>query len=92
MADQGNRPHRTTKEKKAHTGGPNPKAFAYAAPGRLQKTAARSHDVRYLFTSYTIVMLIDGYRSKKSASTFRSSTASPKKLPQSSSASSVRLA
>ncbi|KAH4052658.1 hypothetical protein HBH49_104510 [Parastagonospora nodorum] len=46
MADQGNRPHRTTKEKKAHTGGPNPKAFAYAAPGRLQKTAARSHDVK----------------------------------------------
>ncbi|KAF1913024.1 hypothetical protein BDU57DRAFT_532140 [Ampelomyces quisqualis] len=46
MADQGNRPHRTTKPKKAHTGGPNPKAFAYATPGRLQKTAARSHDVK----------------------------------------------
>jgi ribosome biogenesis protein BMS1 len=45
MADQGNRPHRTTKPKKAHTGGPNPKAFAYATPGRLQKQAARSHDV-----------------------------------------------
>lgn len=48
MADQGNRPHRTTKEKKPHTGGPNPKAFAFNAPGRLQKTAARSHDVHYL--------------------------------------------
>ncbi|KAH8723626.1 hypothetical protein GQ44DRAFT_656123, partial [Phaeosphaeriaceae sp. PMI808] len=46
MADQGNRPHRTAKPKKAHTGGPNPKAFAYATPGRLQKQAARSHDVK----------------------------------------------
>ncbi|KAF2034282.1 DUF663-domain-containing protein [Setomelanomma holmii] len=46
MADQGNRPHRTTKTKKAHSGGPNPKAFAFSAPGRLQKTAARSHDVK----------------------------------------------
>jgi hypothetical protein len=45
MADQGNRPHRTTKEKKAHTGGPNPKAFAYATPGKLHRQAARSHDV-----------------------------------------------
>ncbi|KAK5143579.1 hypothetical protein LTR04_001850 [Oleoguttula sp. CCFEE 6159] len=26
--------------------GPNPKAFAYANPGRLQKQAARSHDVK----------------------------------------------
>jgi hypothetical protein len=48
MADQGNRPHRTTKEKKPHTGDKNPKAFAFNAPGRLQKTAARSHDVHYL--------------------------------------------
>jgi hypothetical protein len=48
MADQGNRPHRTTKEKKPHTGDKNPKAFAFNAPGRLQKTAARSHDVREL--------------------------------------------
>ncbi|KAL5117817.1 Glycoside hydrolase 2 (Mannanase, beta-galactosidase) [Pleosporales sp. CAS-2024a] len=46
MADQGNRPHRATKAKKPHTGGPNPKAFAYATPGRLQKQAARSHDVK----------------------------------------------
>ena len=28
--------------------GPNPKAFAYANPGRLQKQAARSHDVRFV--------------------------------------------
>ncbi|MCJ1389671.1 Glycoside hydrolase 2 (Mannanase, beta-galactosidase) [Xylographa bjoerkii] len=46
MDDQANRPHRKTKEKKKHSGGPNPKAFAYAAPGRLQKQAARSHDVK----------------------------------------------
>ena len=45
MEDQKNRPHRKTKEKKKHSGGPNPKAFAFAAPGRLQKQAARSHDV-----------------------------------------------
>lgn len=45
MADQANRAHRKTKEKKAHSGGPNPKAFAYATPGKLQKQAARSHDV-----------------------------------------------
>jgi ribosome biogenesis protein BMS1 len=47
MADnQSNRPHRPGKEKKAHTGGPNPKAFAYAAPGRLKKQAARSTEVK----------------------------------------------
>ncbi|MCJ1340733.1 Glycoside hydrolase 2 (Mannanase, beta-galactosidase) [Bachmanniomyces sp. S44760] len=46
MDAQANRPHRKTKEKKKHTGGPNPKAFAYASPGRLQKQAARSHDVK----------------------------------------------
>ncbi|KAH7071917.1 hypothetical protein BKA63DRAFT_473828 [Paraphoma chrysanthemicola] len=46
MADQANRPHRAPKAKKAHSGGPNPKAFAFSAPGRLQKTAARSHDVK----------------------------------------------
>ncbi|KAK4985014.1 Glycoside hydrolase 2 (Mannanase, beta-galactosidase) [Elasticomyces elasticus] len=47
MADnQANRAHRKTKEKKPHSGGPNPKAFAYANPGRLQKQAARSHDVK----------------------------------------------
>ncbi|KAI9844609.1 MAG: Glycoside hydrolase 2 (Mannanase, beta-galactosidase) [Sclerophora amabilis] len=46
MEDQANRPHRKTKEKKKSSGGPNPKAFAYAHPGRLQKQAARSHDVK----------------------------------------------
>ncbi|KAI9825066.1 MAG: Glycoside hydrolase 2 (Mannanase, beta-galactosidase) [Thelocarpon impressellum] len=46
MEDQANRPHRKSKEKKKHSGGPNPKAFGYANPGRLQKQAARSHDVK----------------------------------------------
>ena len=35
--------------------GPNPKAYAYASPGRLQKQAARSHDVassRYLVIEF----------------------------------------
>jgi len=45
--EQTHRAHRPTKEKKKHAlGQPNPKAFAYAAPGRLAKQAARSHDVR----------------------------------------------
>jgi ribosome biogenesis protein BMS1 len=44
--DQLNRPHRKTKEKKKHSGGPNAKAFAFAKPGRLQKAATRSHDVK----------------------------------------------
>ncbi|MCJ1359911.1 MAG: Glycoside hydrolase 2 (Mannanase, beta-galactosidase) [Icmadophila ericetorum] len=46
MEDQANRPHRKAKEKKKHSGGPNPKAFAFANPGRLQKQATRSHDVK----------------------------------------------
>ena len=46
MSEQANRPHRKQKEKKAPTSGErNPKAFAYSAPGRLAKQAARSHDV-----------------------------------------------
>lgn len=45
--EQPHRAHRPTKEKKKHDSSqPNPKAFAYAAPGRLAKTAARSQDVR----------------------------------------------
>jgi len=45
MADnQTNRAHRRAKEKKKHSG-ENPKAFAFARPGKLQKAAARSHDV-----------------------------------------------
>ncbi|KAF2870700.1 hypothetical protein BDV95DRAFT_619673 [Massariosphaeria phaeospora] len=46
MEDQANRPHRTKKEKKPHTGDRNPKAFAYAAPGRAQRDGARSQDVK----------------------------------------------
>ncbi|KAK2758210.1 Glycoside hydrolase 2 (Mannanase, beta-galactosidase) [Arachnomyces sp. PD_36] len=45
MEDQANRPHRKSKEKKAHSG-KNDKAFAVANPGRLKKDAARSHDVK----------------------------------------------
>ena len=47
MEDQANRPHHKTKEKKnKHTGDRNPKAFAYANPGRLAKQAVRSHDIK----------------------------------------------
>ncbi|KAI9811895.1 MAG: Glycoside hydrolase 2 (Mannanase, beta-galactosidase) [Pycnora praestabilis] len=46
MEDQANRPHRKTEEKKAHSGGPNPRAFGFANPGRLQNQARRSHDVK----------------------------------------------
>jgi hypothetical protein len=62
MADQGNRPHRTTKEKKAHTGGPNPKAFAYATPGKLHRQAARSHDVLSPFDSDKSILTCTGQR------------------------------
>lgn len=45
--EQTHRAHRPAKKEKKHTAGqPNPKAFAYAAPGRLAKQAARSHDVK----------------------------------------------
>lgn len=46
MEDQSNRPHRPSKDKKKHTGDRNPKAFSFANPGRLAKTAARSHDIK----------------------------------------------
>jgi ribosome biogenesis protein BMS1 len=46
MEEQTNRPHRKSKEKKKHTGDRNPKAFAYANPGRLNRTAARSGDLK----------------------------------------------
>jgi ribosome biogenesis protein BMS1 len=50
--NQTNRPHRATKEKKAaHTGDRNPKAFAFSGPGKLQKQAARSHDVSSSLTN-----------------------------------------
>lgn len=45
--EQVHRAHRPSKEKKKATPGQrNPKAFAFAAPGRLAKQGARSHDVR----------------------------------------------
>ncbi|KAK4633861.1 Ribosome biogenesis protein bms1 [Fulvia fulva] len=45
--EQTHRAHRPSKEKKAKDKSqPNPKAFAFAAPGRLAKQAARSHDVK----------------------------------------------
>lgn len=48
MEDQAHRSHHKTKEKKKkkHTGDRNPKAFAYANPGRLAKQAVRSHDIK----------------------------------------------
>jgi len=49
MADnQANRPHRPAKKKKKQRapGEKNPKAFAFNAPGKLQRSAARSQDVR----------------------------------------------
>lgn len=46
MADQqSNRPHRPKKEKKPQTADRNPKAFAFSAPGKLKKAAARSTEV-----------------------------------------------
>lgn len=52
MADQpqSNKPHRagssdTSKKKKLHANGFNAKAFAVANPGKLERTARRSHDV-----------------------------------------------
>ncbi|KAJ5083991.1 ribosome biogenesis protein [Penicillium alfredii] len=45
MEQQSNRAHRPAKEKKKYDG-PNQKAFAYANPGKLNKQAARSHDVK----------------------------------------------
>ncbi|KAJ5759621.1 Ribosome biogenesis protein bms1 [Penicillium odoratum] len=46
MADnQANRSHRPAKEKKKYEG-KNPKAFAYSNPGKLNKQAARSSEVK----------------------------------------------
>ncbi|CAK7212504.1 Glycoside hydrolase 2 (Mannanase, beta-galactosidase) [Sporothrix bragantina] len=45
MDDQAHKPHRKSKEKKKHSG-PNPKAFAFSNPGKLQRSAARSHDIK----------------------------------------------
>ncbi|KAL1851653.1 hypothetical protein VTK73DRAFT_9389 [Phialemonium thermophilum] len=46
MEAQQHKAHRKPKEKKKHSGGPNPKAFAFANPGKLARTAARSHDIK----------------------------------------------
>ncbi|KAJ5513620.1 hypothetical protein N7463_003172 [Penicillium fimorum] len=45
MEQQANRAHRPAKEKKKFDGA-NPKAFVTSRPGKLNKQAARSHDVR----------------------------------------------
>ncbi|GAB0132713.1 hypothetical protein EsDP_00001141 [Epichloe bromicola] len=44
--EQLHKPHRKSKEKKKHTGENNPKAFAFSKPGKLQKAAARSQDIK----------------------------------------------
>ena len=95
MEDQKNRPHRTPKEKKKHTGGKllhqpfltllplttladrNPKAFAYARPGRLAKQAVRSHDVPRSRLDHSRSLLKPSPRSKKNASMSLRSTACP---------------
>ncbi|KAL7796521.1 DUF663 domain-containing protein [Trichoderma ceciliae] len=46
MDDQAHKPHRKSKEKKQHTGDRNPKAFAFSKPGKLQRQAARSSDIK----------------------------------------------
>ncbi|KAF4126788.1 ribosome biogenesis protein BMS1 [Geosmithia morbida] len=47
MEQQAHKPHRKSKEKKPQqTGERNPKAFAFANPGKLQRSAARSQDIK----------------------------------------------
>ncbi|PNP51955.1 hypothetical protein THARTR1_07164 [Trichoderma harzianum] len=49
MEDQAHKPHRKSKEKKKHTGGKSflgIGAFAFSKPGKLQKQAARSSDIK----------------------------------------------
>ncbi|KAI5861874.1 DUF663-domain-containing protein [Durotheca rogersii] len=46
MEEQSHKPHRKSKEKKKHVGDRNPKAFAFSNPGKLQRAAARSHDIK----------------------------------------------
>ncbi|KAI1386247.1 DUF663-domain-containing protein [Hypoxylon trugodes] len=46
MEAQTHKPHRKSKEKKQQTGDRNPKAFAFSRPGKLQRAAARSHDIK----------------------------------------------
>ncbi|KAJ6116101.1 Ribosome biogenesis protein bms1 [Penicillium sp. IBT 18751x] len=45
MEQQSNRAHRPVKEKKKYEGN-NPKAFAFSKTGKLNRQAARSHDVK----------------------------------------------
>ncbi|OAA32307.1 ribosome biogenesis protein (Bms1) [Moelleriella libera RCEF 2490] len=46
MEQQIHKPHRKAKEKKKQSGDRNPKAFAFSKPGKLQKAAARSQDIK----------------------------------------------
>ncbi|KFH47779.1 Ribosome biogenesis protein-like protein [Hapsidospora chrysogenum ATCC 11550] len=48
MEQQTHKPHRKSKDKKKQqpSGERNPKAFAFANPGRLARTAARSQDIK----------------------------------------------
>ena len=46
MEDQANKPHRKAKVKKREQTGTNPKAFAFANPGRSFKQAVRSHEIK----------------------------------------------
>ncbi|RDA88080.1 hypothetical protein CP532_5276 [Ophiocordyceps camponoti-leonardi (nom. inval.)] len=49
MEEQVHKPHRKAREKKSknkQSGDRNPKAFAFSKPGKLQKTAARSQDIK----------------------------------------------
>ncbi|RCI09529.1 hypothetical protein L249_4067 [Ophiocordyceps polyrhachis-furcata BCC 54312] len=46
MEEQVHKPHRKAREKKKQSGDRNPKAFAFSKPGKLQKTAARSQDIK----------------------------------------------
>ncbi|OTB03285.1 hypothetical protein M426DRAFT_321848 [Hypoxylon sp. CI-4A] len=46
MEAQAHKPHRKSKEKKQQTGDRNPKAFTFSRPGKLQRAAARSHDIK----------------------------------------------
>ncbi|KAJ1333481.1 ribosome biogenesis protein BMS1 [Microdochium nivale] len=49
MSEQQNKPHRKGKERKdksIHSGEKNPKAFAFSNPGKLQRAAARSGDIK----------------------------------------------
>jgi hypothetical protein len=63
MADaQSNRPHRPKKEKKPHTGDKNPKAFAFSAPGKLKRQAARSTEVCKSLSSAPLQLTCPGQR------------------------------